>query len=50
MELNENANIDTGQVEDRRGSGGARLGGGGLVGVIIAVLVALVGGGFGLNA
>jgi predicted metalloprotease len=55
MELNENANIDTSQVEDRRGSGGARLGGGGLgggglAGVIIAVLVALVGGGFGLNA
>ncbi|MBO4205958.1 KPN_02809 family neutral zinc metallopeptidase [Micromonospora echinofusca] len=61
MELNENARIDTSQVEDRRGSGGggggipipipAGGGGrGGLVGIIIAVLVALVGGGFGLNA
>jgi predicted metalloprotease len=62
MELNENARIDTSQVQDRRGSGGGGLGGGipipipggggrgGLIGLIIAVLVALVGGGFGLNA
>jgi predicted metalloprotease len=62
MELNENAQVDTSQVEDRRGSGGGgRFGGGGIpipipsgrggiVGIIIAVLVALVGGGLGINA
>ena len=60
MELNENARIDTSQVEDRRGGGGGGgglgipipIGGGrgGIVGIVIAVLVALVGGGFGLNA
>ncbi|MEV6693053.1 neutral zinc metallopeptidase [Micromonospora sp. NPDC051196] len=62
MELNENARIDTSQVDDRRGSGGGGGGGGlgipipigggrgGIVGIVIAVLVALVGGGFGLNA
>ncbi|TDB75438.1 neutral zinc metallopeptidase [Micromonospora sp. KC723] len=59
MELNENARIDTSQVDDRRGSGGGAgmglpipIGGGrgGIVGIVIAVLVALVGGGFGLNA
>ena len=57
MELNDGAQIDTSQVEDQRGSGGGGggfglpiPGGGGLVGLVIAVLVALVGGGFGLNA
>ncbi|WBB80157.1 neutral zinc metallopeptidase [Micromonospora sp. WMMD882] len=61
MELNENARIDTSQVDDRRGSGGGGgglgipipTGGGGrggLISLVIAVLVALVGGGFGLNA
>ncbi|MDG4799782.1 neutral zinc metallopeptidase [Micromonospora sp. WMMD980] len=61
MELNENARVDTSQVDDRRGSGGGGGGmgipipgggggRGGLVSIIIAVLVALVGGGFGLNA
>lgn len=58
MELNENAQVDTSQVDDRRGSGGGGgmgipipTGGGrgGIVGIIIAVLVALVGGGFGLS-
>jgi len=59
MELNENARIDTSQVDDQRGSGGG-LGGsglpipigggrGGLVGIVIAVLVALVGGGVGVS-
>ena len=63
MELNENARVDTSQVEDRRGSGGGGGGGGfggggipiptgrgGILGIIIAVLVALVGGGLGINA
>ncbi|MGW0436047.1 KPN_02809 family neutral zinc metallopeptidase [Micromonospora sp. NPDC003197] len=64
MELNENARIDTDQIDDQRGSGGGGLGGsgipipipgggggkGGLIGVVVAVLFALVGGGFGLNA
>lgn len=60
MELNENARIDTGQVDDRRGSGGGGgiggipipLGGGrgSIIGIVVAVVVALVGGGFGLNA
>jgi predicted metalloprotease len=60
MELNENARIDTGQVEDQRGSGGGGLGGlpipigggrGGLLTTLIVVVISvLVGGGFGLNA
>ncbi|HET6478663.1 MAG TPA: neutral zinc metallopeptidase, partial [Actinoplanes sp.] len=56
MELNENADIDTSQVEDRRGSGGGGgglgglpIGGGGLVGIIITIIVAVVGGYFGIN-
>jgi uncharacterized protein len=57
MELNENAHIDTGQIEDERGSGGGGrggigglpIGGGGLTGIIISVLVALVGGYFGIS-
>ncbi|MEU3457203.1 neutral zinc metallopeptidase [Micromonospora sp. NPDC006766] len=57
MELNENAEIDTSQVDDQRGGGGGGglglpfpIGGGGILGIVIAVLVALVGGGVGLNA
>ena len=58
MELNENADIDTSQVEDQRGSGGGGgfgglpipIGGGGLIGIIITVVIALVGGYFGVNS
>jgi predicted metalloprotease len=59
MELNENADIDTSQVDDQRGSGGGGggrgglggmlPGGGGLIGIIIAVVVALAGGGTALS-
>ncbi|SCG58294.1 neutral zinc metallopeptidase [Micromonospora zamorensis] len=60
MELNERAELDTSQVNDRGrgGGGGGGLGiplpggggRGGLIGIVVAVLVALLGGGFGLNA
>jgi uncharacterized protein len=56
MELNRNAQIDTSQVEDERGSsgsGGGGLGGlriptgrGGIVGLIVTVVIVLLGGGF----
>jgi hypothetical protein len=56
MELNENADIDTSQIEDQRGSGGGGggfgglpIGGGGLLGIVVTVLLALVGGYFGIN-
>jgi predicted metalloprotease len=56
MELNENADIDTSQIDDQRGSGGGGggfaglpIGGGGLGGIVVAVLLALVGGYFGIN-
>ena len=60
MELNENAELDTSQVDDRaaRGGGGGGGGGGipipigggrgGIIGLVITVLVALLGGGGGL--
>ncbi|MET8354574.1 MULTISPECIES: neutral zinc metallopeptidase [unclassified Micromonospora] len=60
MELNERAELDTSQVNDL-GRGGGSGGGigipipggggrGGIIGIVVAVLVALLGGGFGLNA
>jgi predicted metalloprotease len=57
MELNENARIDTSQIDDERSSGGGGgggigglpIGGGGLAGIVVTVLVALVGGYFGIN-
>jgi predicted metalloprotease len=59
MELNENADIDTSQVDDQRGSGGGGgggfgglpipIGGGGLVGIIIGIIVLVGGAFFGVN-
>ncbi|GAB1646159.1 neutral zinc metallopeptidase [Krasilnikovia sp. MM14-A1259] len=61
MELNENAEIDTSQIDDVRDSGGGGfggggggfgglpIGGGGLTGIVISVVVALVTGYFGIN-
>jgi hypothetical protein len=49
MSLNENAQIDTGQVEDRRGASGGGLGGmipiggGGRGGIIATVILLLAG-------
>lgn len=61
MSLNDDAQIDTSQIEDRRGrGGGAGLGGlsgipiptskSGLIITVIIVLVTLIGGGFGANS
>ena len=53
MELNENARADTSQIDDQRGSGGGGLGlpigGGGITGIVISLLLAVVGGYFGIN-
>jgi uncharacterized protein len=56
MELNENARIDTSQIDDQRSSGGGGggfgglpIGGGGLTGIIVTLLLAVVGGYFGIN-
>jgi predicted metalloprotease len=61
MEINQNASVDASQIDDARGSGGGgglggRLGSipiptskGGLIVTVIAVLLALAGGGFGIN-
>lgn len=56
MELNENARIDTSQIDDQRsggggggGLGGLPIGGGGIAGVVVTLLLALVGGYFGIN-
>jgi len=56
MELNPDAQLDTGQIEDQRGGGGG-LGGmlpfgggrGGVVGLVVTVLFLLVGGGVGAS-
>jgi uncharacterized protein len=58
VELNKDAQIDTGQISDQRSGGGGGLGGlpipiggrGGLIGTIVTILALLVGGGFGVNA
>jgi len=58
MELNENADIDTSQVDDQRGGGGGGggfgglpipIGGGGIVGIIITIILVVAGGFFGVN-
>ncbi|MCA2212245.1 KPN_02809 family neutral zinc metallopeptidase [Jidongwangia harbinensis] len=56
MELNENAKIDTSQIDDQRsggggggGLGGLPIGGGGLTGIVVSLLLAVVGGYFGIN-
>ncbi|MFC7528823.1 neutral zinc metallopeptidase [Actinoplanes sp. GCM10030250] len=56
MELNERADIDTSQIEDGRrsgggggGLGGLPIGGGGLAGIVVTLVIALVGGYFGIN-
>jgi predicted metalloprotease len=60
VELNQNAQVDSSQIDDVRGSGGGglgRLGGipiptskGGLIVTVVMVLIALAGGGLGINA
>jgi predicted metalloprotease len=56
MELNERADVDTSQIEDGRrsgggggGIGGLPIGGKGLGGIVVTLIIALVGGYFGIN-
>ncbi|NUR29921.1 MAG: hypothetical protein HOV83_29400, partial [Catenulispora sp.] len=56
MSLNENAEVDTSQVTDVRGSGGGggggggfRLGGGGLIGTLVTLALLVIGGITGVN-
>lgn len=56
MELNENARIDTSQIDDQRSSGGGGgglgglpIGGKGLSGIVVTILIALVTGYLGIN-
>jgi predicted metalloprotease len=60
MELNENADIDTSQIEDQRGSGGGGggggfgglpipIGGGGVIGIVIFLVIAAASAFFGVN-
>ncbi|WP_229075334.1 neutral zinc metallopeptidase [Actinoplanes sp. DH11] len=55
MELNERADIDTSQVQESGrsggggGIGGLPIGGGGLTGIVVTLVLALVGGYFGIN-
>jgi predicted metalloprotease len=56
MSLNNDAQVDTSQVEDQRGGSGGGLGGlpipsgrGGIVGLIVGVIVLLAGGGYGAS-
>jgi predicted metalloprotease len=61
VEINERADIDTSQIEDRRSGGGGLRGGGagipipipsgkgGWIGLVVTVLLLLLGGGFGVN-
>jgi len=61
MDLNQDAQVDTSQIEDQRGSGGGGGGGlgsmipiggggrGGIIGLVVTVILVLLGGGFGAS-